>query len=152
MLREAVAEARRAREVEPLSGVYAANVAWKLYLAHQYDEAELESRKLTAWNPNFTGGYILASVYLQTGHQAEAVAELQKSVTASHRSVLNLMYLGHALGVWGARAEGQKVLEEMQYCRNEDTFRPSTSPLFMKASASANGRCSGSKRRTRNDL
>jgi hypothetical protein len=24
------------------------------------------------------------------------------------------MYLGHALGVTGARAEGQKVLEEMQ--------------------------------------
>ncbi len=113
-LREAVAEARRAREVEPLSGMYGTNVVWKLYLAHRYHEAELESRKLTAWNPNFTGGYILASVYLQTGRQAEAVAMLQKSVTASHRSVLNLMYLGHALGVSGARAEGQKVLEEMQ--------------------------------------
>ena len=113
-LREAVAEARRAREVEPLSAVYAANVAWKLYLAHQYDEAELEFRKLTAWNPNFTGGYTLASVYLQTGRQREAVAELQKSATESQRSVLELMYLGHALGVSGARAEGQKVLEEMQ--------------------------------------
>jgi eukaryotic-like serine/threonine-protein kinase len=113
-LREAVAEARRAREVEPLSGVYAANVAWKLYLAQQYDEAELELRKLTAWRPNFTGGYILASVYLQTGRQREAVAVLQKSATESQRSVLQLMYLGHALGVSGARAEGQKVLEEMQ--------------------------------------
>jgi hypothetical protein len=36
--------------------------------------------------------------------------------------------LGHARGVSGARAEGQKVLD----CRNADTFRPSTSPWFMK--------------------
>src|SRR5207249_10586702 len=93
---------------------YGANGMWKLYLSRQYGEAESESRKLTAWNPNFTGGYILASVYLQTGRQAEAVAELQKSVTESHRSALELMYLGHALGVTGSRAEGQKVLEEMQ--------------------------------------
>jgi tetratricopeptide (TPR) repeat protein len=59
------------------------------------------------------GGYILASVYLQTGRQREAVAKLKK-LAESHRAVLELMYLGHALGVTGARAEGQKVLEEMQ--------------------------------------
>ena len=113
-VREAVAEARRAREVEPLSAVYGANVVWKLYLARQYGEAESEFRKLTSFYPNETGSYILASVYLQTGRHGEAIAELQKSATASQRSVLELMYLGHALGVSGARAEGQKVLEEMQ--------------------------------------
>ena len=113
-LGEAVAEARRAREVEPLSGVYGANVVWKLYLARQYGEAELEFRKLTTFYPNETGSYILASVYLQTGRQREAVAELQRTATKSNRAVLQLMYLGHALGVSGARAAGQKVLEEMQ--------------------------------------
>jgi TolB-like protein/DNA-binding winged helix-turn-helix (wHTH) protein/Tfp pilus assembly protein PilF len=112
--REAVAEALRAREVEPLSHVFGANVVWKLYLARQYDQAELESRKISGWDPKFTGTYILASVYLQTGREREAVAELQKSAAQSHRSLLELMYLGHALGVSGARAEGQKVLEEMQ--------------------------------------
>jgi TolB-like protein/tetratricopeptide (TPR) repeat protein len=112
--REAVSEARRAREVEPLSPEFPANVVWKLYLGHQYDEAELESRKLSGLYPNSTGGYILASLYLQTGRQPEAVAELQKIAAKSHRSLLELMYLGHALGVTGARAEGRKVLEEMQ--------------------------------------
>ena len=112
--REAVAEARRGTEVEPLSGVLRANVVWKLYLAHEYAEAELESRKMTQWYPSFTGGYILASVYLQTGRWREAVAELRKSVAESHGSVIELMYLGHALGVSGDRVEGQKVLEEMQ--------------------------------------
>ena len=44
----------------------------------------------------------------------EAIAEMQKSVAESHRSIVELMYLGHALGFSGARAEGHKVLEEMQ--------------------------------------
>ena len=32
----------------------------------------------------------------------------------SRRGALELMYLGHTLGVSGARSEGRKVLEEMQ--------------------------------------
>jgi TolB-like protein/DNA-binding winged helix-turn-helix (wHTH) protein/Tfp pilus assembly protein PilF len=112
--REAAVEARRAHEAEPLSGILAVNVVWFLYIAHQYDQAELESRKLGEWDPSLNGGYILASVYLQTGRQREAIAELQKSAAESHRSVLDLMYLGHGLGVSGARAEGQKVLEELR--------------------------------------
>jgi len=112
-VREAVAEARRAREADPLSGLITANVVWKLYLARQYDEAVLEARKISAWQPQVMGGYILSSVYLQTGRQREAVANLKK-LAESHPAVLELMYLGHALGVTGARAEGQKVLEEME--------------------------------------
>jgi tetratricopeptide (TPR) repeat protein len=112
--REAVTEMRRAREVEPLALISGSNLVWKLYLAHQYEQAELEFRKLSEWWPKDTGGYIMASVYLQTGHQREAIAELQKGAAESHRSLLELMYLGHGLGVTGAPAEGQKVLEEMQ--------------------------------------
>jgi tetratricopeptide (TPR) repeat protein len=112
--REAVAEARRAHEAEPLNFEFHANVIWKLYLAHEYAEAELEFRKMREWRPNLTGGYIIASVYLQTGRRREAVAILQQRAAESHRGILELMYLGHALGVSGARAEGHKVLEEMQ--------------------------------------
>jgi tetratricopeptide (TPR) repeat protein len=111
---EAVAEARRAREVEPLSIEYAANVVWKLYLARRYHEAELEYRKITEWYPQWDGGYVLASVYLQTGRRREAVALLQRNVVESNHSVLELMYLGHALGATGDRAGGHRVVEEMQ--------------------------------------
>ena len=111
---EAVAEARRAREVEPLSRRFGSNVAWKLYLARQYGEAELEFRKLRAWHPDSTGSYVLASIYSQTGRQREAIAELRESVEKSHRGLFELMFLGHALGVSGARAEAKKVLHEMR--------------------------------------
>jgi TolB-like protein/DNA-binding winged helix-turn-helix (wHTH) protein/Tfp pilus assembly protein PilF len=110
---EAVAEARRASEIEPLSLEFGANVVWKLYLARRYSEAELESSKLNAWS-GFRGAYALASVYLETGRRREAIAELRGDVAASHGGLLELMYLGHALGVSGDRAEAKKVLDEMQ--------------------------------------
>jgi len=84
-------------------------VIWKLYLARQYEEAETEARGL-----NERDGYILASLYLQTGRQREAVAILRKDAARPHPGVLELMYLGHALGVTGARTEGHQVLEQMR--------------------------------------
>jgi hypothetical protein len=96
-MEEAVVEAQRARDADPLSITYAANVAWKLYLAHRYSESEKEWRKVTAFYSNFTGGYGLASLYLQTGRKREAIAELEKDATDSHRAILQLMYLGHGL-------------------------------------------------------
>jgi TolB-like protein/DNA-binding winged helix-turn-helix (wHTH) protein/Flp pilus assembly protein TadD len=112
--KEAIAEARRAHEIEPLNLEYAVDVPWKLYLGRRYEEAELESRKLKEWWPSFNGSYPLASIYLQTGRTQDAIALLRQSAGESHRGALELMYLGHTLGVSGARSEGRKVLEEMQ--------------------------------------
>ena len=104
---EAIVEARRAHEVEPLSGIYSANIIWKLYLARRYDEAEAEARRLNIWD-----GYVLASVYLQARRPREAVAMLRKAAE-SYAGVTELMFLGHALGVTGDQAGGRKVLGRM---------------------------------------
>jgi TolB-like protein len=111
--KEAVAEARRARDAEPLSAVYSANVAWKLYLDRQYEQAESEWRTSAASLAPLSPSYVGASIDLQLGRQKEAIAELQKGVIQSHRSINELMYLAHGLGVTGDRAGGQKVLDEM---------------------------------------
>jgi TolB-like protein/DNA-binding winged helix-turn-helix (wHTH) protein len=105
---EAIAEARRAHEVEPLSGIYRVNVIWKLYLARRYEEAEAEARRLNTWD-----GYILASVYLQTRRPREALAMLREGSANSSAGITELMFLGHALGVTGDKPGGHKVLEEM---------------------------------------
>ncbi len=111
---EAVAEARRAHQVEPLDPVFAADLSWKLYLAHQYDEAELEGRKWNEWHPQAHANYVTGSIYLQTGRSREAVDELRAAAADTHhQTLLELMYLGHALGVTGARDEGRTVLAEM---------------------------------------
>ena len=69
----------------------------------QYDEAESEARKISGWYTRFDGpgAYMPASVFLQMGRQREAIDLLEKAATASNRSVLQLTYLGHGLGVSG---------------------------------------------------
>jgi tetratricopeptide (TPR) repeat protein len=111
---EAVSEQRRAHEVEPLSPIIAGNVVWKLYLARRYAEAESENRKLIQWNPKFGDGYITASLYLQTGRKDEAVAILNKAAVGPQPRVLELMYLGHTLGVTGDKVGARKVLAHMK--------------------------------------
>jgi TolB-like protein/DNA-binding winged helix-turn-helix (wHTH) protein/Tfp pilus assembly protein PilF len=112
---EALAEARQAHQVEPLDPVFAADLSWKLYLAHQYDEAERERRKWAEWHLPVRPNYITASIYMQTGRPREAVEELQSAAAGTHHQALkDLMYLGHALGVTGAREDGRKILAEMQ--------------------------------------
>jgi tetratricopeptide (TPR) repeat protein len=113
-LQDAVTESRRAFEVEPLSLEYTANVVWKLYLARQYDQAETEYRKLIQWNPKALGAFnLLTAVYLQTGRQQEAIAELRKHAKEAQGQLILLMLTGEEFGTSGARAEGRKVLEEM---------------------------------------
>ena len=112
---EAVAEAQRAREVEPLSTSINANVGWFYYLSRQYGRAEEECRKLTEMEPNYSYGHeFLGSVYLQVGKQKEAIAQIRQAVVLSKHSVMELMYLGHALGVSGFRSQAQKVLKELK--------------------------------------
>jgi tetratricopeptide (TPR) repeat protein len=113
--REAIAEGRRARELEPLNPLVAANVGWVYYLDHQYGPAEVECSKVIELEPTYAWTHnCLGSVYVQTGRLQEAVAELQQGATLSKRGVMELMYLGHSLGISGDRAGAQKVLDEMK--------------------------------------
>ncbi|HKE27435.1 MAG TPA: winged helix-turn-helix domain-containing protein [Bryobacteraceae bacterium] len=116
-MQEGIAEERLARQADPLDSVFAASMSWRLYLAHRYEEAERELRKWDEWHSqrHRFGGYILASIFLQTGRTREAVEELQANAADTHhQTLLELMYLGHALGVTGAHQEGRKILAEMQ--------------------------------------
>ena len=116
-IQEAVTEERLARQADPLDPVFAATMSWRVYLAHHYEEAETELRKWDEWHPgrHRFGGYILASIFLQTWRTREAVEELQSDAAdGHHQTLLELMYLGHALGVTGARNQGRKILAEMQ--------------------------------------
>jgi tetratricopeptide (TPR) repeat protein len=116
--REAVSEVRRERELA--GGQYWPNVqlAYRLYLDHQYEQAELESRKLLEWEPGIPWSYICqASVFLQTGRRQEAVAELRKAAALPASGVYEQMYLGHALAVSGAPLEARKVVDQMESLR-----------------------------------
>jgi DNA-binding winged helix-turn-helix (wHTH) protein/TolB-like protein/Tfp pilus assembly protein PilF len=111
---EALVEAKRAQELEPLSFISNLHLGWILYLAGRYDEAIEHCKKLLDVDPNFFPAYrYLGLAYEQKGMYAEAISEFEKGVKLSG-SPLMLALLGHAYASSGNKAEARRVLAELE--------------------------------------
>jgi len=127
---EAIDEALRARDLDPLSPAVNFNVAWFRFIAGQYVQASADALKVVELNGNYAWGHnALGSVYLQTQRTSEALSELQLGLDRSERGVLELTYLAHAYAVSGAHAEARKLLEELQH----RTYVPPDAVAFVYA-------------------
>src|ERR1700730_5479789 len=110
---EAIAEARRAQELEPLSFISNSHIGWILYFAGRYDEAIEHCKKLLDVDPTFfPARRYLGLVYEQKGMYKEAIAEFQQAAKLSG-SPLMMSLLAHAYAVSGNRAEAQRLLDEL---------------------------------------
>jgi len=75
---EALAEIRRAREIDPLSPVVNAGETWILYFAHRYDDAIAHGKKLIETNPEFAEIHeYLKRCYDQKGMYSDAITSRQ---------------------------------------------------------------------------
>jgi len=78
---EALREAKRAQELDPLSSEQKSMVALVHYYARHYDAAEEQYRQLTHSDPDIPGPHLrLYDIYSRTGKESEAVTELQKGL------------------------------------------------------------------------
>jgi DNA-binding winged helix-turn-helix (wHTH) protein/TolB-like protein/Tfp pilus assembly protein PilF len=110
---EAIAEARRAQELEPLSFISNSHIGWILYFAGRYDEAIEHCKKLLDVDPTFfPARRYLGLVYEQKGMYKEAIAEFQQAAKLSG-SPLMMSLLAHAYAVSGNRAEAHRLLDEL---------------------------------------
>jgi TolB-like protein/DNA-binding winged helix-turn-helix (wHTH) protein/Flp pilus assembly protein TadD len=112
---EAIAEMKKAENLDPLSLIINADLAELLVLAHSYDESIQQSRKTIEMDPNFALAHNqLAQAYLQKHMYAEAVAELQKAVQISGGSPTCKANLARAYVVSGKRSEALELLSELK--------------------------------------
>jgi DNA-binding winged helix-turn-helix (wHTH) protein/TolB-like protein/Flp pilus assembly protein TadD len=119
-LEEAIAETRRARQLDPLSPVFNAFVGAALYFARRYDEAIEECRKTIDLHPDFgVAHWYLGRAYLQKGRHQVALAELRKAVTLSGDSPLMKSTLGVGYALAGDRAAAEGTLAELAKLRSE---------------------------------
>jgi DNA-binding winged helix-turn-helix (wHTH) protein/TolB-like protein/tetratricopeptide (TPR) repeat protein len=119
-LDEALAETRRAQQLEPLSAVYNAFVGATLYFARRHDEAIEECRKTVDLHPDFgVAHWYLGRAYLQKGRHQEALAELEKAVTLSGGSPLMKGALGVGYAMAGDRAAAERMLAELETLRGQ---------------------------------
>src|ERR1700756_1281416 len=111
---EALAEMRKAENLDPLSLIISADVAEILLVAHSYDEAIQQSRKTIDMDPNFAvAHYELGQVFVQKHMYNEAIAELHKAIELSGGSTTCTSNLAFAYAVAGRRNEAVKIMKDL---------------------------------------
>ncbi|HYG78897.1 MAG TPA: tetratricopeptide repeat protein, partial [Pyrinomonadaceae bacterium] len=110
---EAVAEMKRAVELDPLSLIINSDLGSIYVSARQYDRAVEQLRKTIEMDRGFyPAHYWLGEAYVMKGSYAEALAEYQKARELNDDPlVLGLM--GHAYAVSGRRGDAFRILDEL---------------------------------------
>jgi tetratricopeptide (TPR) repeat protein len=112
---EAIAEMRKAKNLDPLSLIISADLAELLVMAHLYDESILESHKTIEMDPNFALAHNqLGQAYLQKQMHDEAITELQKAVQLSGGSPTLVANLARAYVASHERIEAVKLLNDLK--------------------------------------
>jgi TolB-like protein/Tfp pilus assembly protein PilF len=123
---EAISEAKRAQESDPISLGINANVGLVLYWVREYEQAVEQLEKTLELDPNFGLAYVyLAFVLIQQGRYDEAIAAIQKSMERTGYLPFAISHLGFAYSLRGDRAKARKVLREAEEHFQELGF-PST--------------------------
>ncbi|HSV63717.1 MAG TPA: tetratricopeptide repeat protein [Chthoniobacterales bacterium] len=110
---EAVAEGKRAVELDPLSPVINADLGVTLYLARRYDDAIAHFKKTLAIDPTFFYAHYNLGIVLQLkGDLAGAIAEYERAKQLSNDS-FTIALLGAAKGLAGDRHAAEQTLKEL---------------------------------------
>ena len=111
---EALAEAKRAQELDPLSPLRNTFVGATLYFVRQYEEAERQCQKALELEPNFpTTHWHLGLIYEQMGRYEKAIAEHKRAIDLSGGSPRIIAALGHAYAIAGKREEAMRVITQL---------------------------------------
>jgi TolB-like protein/Flp pilus assembly protein TadD len=111
---DAIAELKRAQELDPLTPIHNAAIARPYYNARRYAEAIAQSRKTLELDSTFhRAHYWLGLSYEQLSRSMDAIRELEKTVVLSPISLYRGA-LGHAYAVAGQREKALRVLKELQ--------------------------------------
>jgi TolB-like protein/DNA-binding winged helix-turn-helix (wHTH) protein/Tfp pilus assembly protein PilF len=112
---EAVAEARKGFELDPLSVVAGQTLGWRLLYARQYDRAMLQFGNTLELNQSaFVARIGLAQSLWGKGERKRALGEAQRAYADSDRSPWVLAWLGYAHGAAGQPDKAREVLGQLR--------------------------------------
>lgn len=111
----AIAEIRKAQELDPVSLAKLTGLAQVLVIARRYDEGLEQCRKALEMDPNLGfAHWLLGLAYMYKGSYEPAILALQKSIPLSGDSPDEAAALAHAYALSGRRTEARKILEELK--------------------------------------
>jgi len=111
---EAIAEIKRAQELDPLSLIINTDHAEFYYFARRPDQAIEQLQKAIDLDPSFVRAhFLLGRAYAQKGNCEQAIAEFQKARSLEENGVEMLGALAQGYASCGKGPEARKVLSEL---------------------------------------
>jgi len=121
---EAIAQSKRAQELDSTSSIIRSNVALVYIYAHRYDDSIAACQKFLELDPTyFAARRYLGQAYTQKGKYDLAIGELQRAV-ATNGSPLIRAELAYTYARAGKRDEAQKILTDLQRMSSERYISP----------------------------
>jgi Tfp pilus assembly protein PilF len=112
---EAVAEIRRAQQLDPLAVPVNRAVGWVLYFARRYEEAEEELRKALAMNADFLGArLVLWWVNVVRGEFEPAIADIKREMEKPGLKTVKKLMLAYVNAAAGNKEEADGLLWELE--------------------------------------
>ncbi|MFN2516591.1 MAG: protein kinase [Pyrinomonadaceae bacterium] len=131
---EALAQSKRAQELDPLSLPINMTLGWILLIARQYDQSVEQLRKTLEMDPNFIiAHHRLGLVYEQQGKYDQAIAEFRQVLNLSAGKPLGIASLAHAYALAGKREEAQKHLAELLEMSKQRYVSPASIAIIYAA-------------------
>ena len=111
---EAIAEARRALDLDPLSPIMNANLGDVYFFARRYDDAIRQHRIGRSLEPGFAPTHLyLAMAFAQHGEIDSALVACRTARALTGDGAFGLGGLGYVLARAGKRSEAERTLDEL---------------------------------------
>jgi serine/threonine-protein kinase len=112
---EAVAEIKKAQQLDPLAVPVTRAAGWVLYFARRYDEAINELQKALAMDAKFLGArLVLWWVYIAKGEPDKAAADIRIQLAQPGLGTIKKLSLAYAQAAAGDREEATGLLWELE--------------------------------------
>jgi serine/threonine-protein kinase len=113
-MEEAIAEIKRAWELDPLSAIINSGTITVHALARRYEQATEAGRKALQLDPEYAPSHtFLSMVHVLQGRQAQARSAIEKALQFSGPGSIALSYAGIVLAFMGQTQQARKLLEEL---------------------------------------
>jgi TolB-like protein/Flp pilus assembly protein TadD len=121
---EALRESERARQLDPLSMIIAADNGVILYSSRQYDRAIEKFRSVLAMDPNFSRTGMVMNAYVEKGLFAKALADVEQRRRANGDGPWTWAVLTYIYGRSGQQVQARSALEKLQQLNRRQQIDP----------------------------
>ena len=133
-LEEAIAESKKALELDPLSVGINRDLAYAYHDARQYDQATEQVQKALELDPNSSQALsTLGRAYVGKGKYKEATVVLERALSLYPTATYHLVDLGYAYALAGRGEDARKVLDKLNELSKHEYVPPKGSATIYAA-------------------